>query len=155
MISMQTFQLAQLNIAQARDAMDSALMKGFVDRLEEINLLAESSAGFIWRLQTEEGDATSIQAFDDPALIVNMSVWQDLDSLKSYVYKTAHVELIKDREAWFNKISMAHQVLWWVPEGHQPSVDEAKQRLKHLELHGPSDYAFTFAKPFDMFEVDR
>ncbi|WP_022951149.1 DUF3291 domain-containing protein [Leucothrix mucor] len=145
---MQDHYLAQLNIAQAIDTMDSATMKGFVDRLDEINALADNSPGFVWRLQTEEGDATTIQAFDDPMLIVNMSVWTDLDALKNYVYKSIHVELIRDRSAWFNKLVTAHQVLWWVPVGHIPTVEEAKAKLQHLEDNGPSEQAFTFAKPF-------
>ena len=144
---MTDFHLAQINIAQARDAMESAVMKGFVDRLDEINELADVSAGFVWRLQTEEGDATAIQAFDDPAMIVNMSVWEDLVSLKHYVYKSAHVELIRDRDAWFHKIKNVHQVLWWIPKGHVPTVQEGKEKLAILEQLGPSQEAFTFAKP--------
>ena len=128
-------------------------MKGFVDRLDEINALADDSPGFVWRLQTEEGDATSIQAFDDPNLIVNMSAWENIESLKNFVYKTAHVELIRDRDAWFSKIKTVHQVLWWIPAGHLPSVEEGKERLAGLEANGPNPAAFTFAKPFPVPEV--
>lgn len=124
-------------------------MKGFVDRLDEINGIADSSAGFIWRLQTEEGDATTIQAFDDPLLLVNLSVWNDIDSLKSFVYKSLHVELIQDRDAWFKKMRESHQALWWIPEGHIPSVEEAKEKLACLQANGPSEVAFTFARSFD------
>ena len=124
-------------------------MKGFVARLDEINSLADKSPGFIWRLQTEEGDATSIQAFDDPSLIVNMSVWENIEALKKFVYKSQHVELIRDRDAWFNKILNAHQTLWWVPIGHKPSVNEGKEKLAFLQLKGPSKEAFTFSKPFE------
>lgn len=140
--------LAQINIALARDNMESETMKGFVDRLDEINELADQSPGFIWRLQTEDGDATSIQAFTDPNLIVNMSVWEDIESLKNFVYRSMHVELIKDREAWFKKIASAHQVLWWVQEGHEPSIKEAKERIEHFNANGSSAHAFSFAKPF-------
>ena len=142
------YQLAQINIAKARAAMDSDVMKGFVDRLDEINALADEASGFVWRLQTEAGDATSIQAFEDPDLIVNMSVWQDIDSLKNYVYKSRHVELIRDRDAWFSKIAESHQALWWIPKGHIPTVEEGKERLQLLEANGPSEQAFTFARPF-------
>ncbi len=145
---MTDYHLAQLNIAQAQDTMDSRTMQGFVERLDEINALADHSPGFVWRLQTAEGDATSIQAFDDPLLIVNMSVWTDLESLKNYVYKTNHVELIRDRSAWFHKLTKSHQVLWWVPIGHLPTVEEGKARLQHLDENGSSESAFTFAKPF-------
>lgn len=123
-------------------------MRGFVQRLDEINALADTSPGFVWRLQTEEGDATSIQAFDDPLLIVNMSVWADLYSLKNFVYRSMHVDLIRDRDAWFNKIQVAHQALWWVPAGHTPTVVEGKKRLASLQELGPHAEAFTFAKPF-------
>ena len=143
---MTDYYLAQMNIAKARDTMDSDTMKGFVDRLDEINALADNSVGFVWRLQTEEGDSTSIQAFNDPDMLVNMSVWEDINSLKNYVYKTVHVELIRDREAWFHKIEESHQVLWWVPQGYTPSVEEGKSKLLHLQENGPSAEAFTFAR---------
>lgn len=146
---MNHYHLAQINIAKAKGSMDSKVMKGFVDRLDEINSLAEKSPGFVWRLQTEKGDATSIQAFDDSTLIVNMSVWEDIETLKEFVYKSLHVELIRDRDAWFNKITNAHQALWWVPVGHIPSVEEGKEKLNLLQLKGPSKEAFTFSKPFE------
>lgn len=145
---MEELHLAQMNIAQAKDSMESEIMRGFAKRLDEINALADKSPGFVWRLQTEDGDATSIQAFEDPMLIVNMSVWEDFESLKKYVYRSAHVELIRDRDAWFNKIKRVHQTLWWTPAGHVPSVGEGKERLALLQEQGPSSEAFTFAKPF-------
>lgn len=145
---MEELHLAQMNIAQAKDSMESETMRGFAKRLDEINALADKSPGFVWRLQTEDGDATSIQAFEDPMLIVNMSVWEDFESLKKYVYRSAHVELIRDRDAWFNKIKGVHQTLWWTPAGHVPSVGEGKERLALLQEQGPSSEAFTFAKPF-------
>lgn len=146
---MNNFHLAQINIAQAQDEMDTVIMKGFVNRLEEINALADDADGFIWRLQSEQGDSTAIRVFDDPLLLVNMSVWEDIASLKNFVYRTAHVELIQDREAWFNKIAQKHQALWWVPAGHIPTVEEGKERLDYLREHGPSAHAFIFAKPFE------
>ena len=145
---MNHYHLAQINIAKAQGSMDSEVMKGFVDRLDEINNLADKSPGFVWRLQTEDGDATSIQAFDDPSIIVNMSVWENIETLKNFVYKSLHVDLIRDRDAWFNKIINAHQVLWWIPVGHIPSVSEGKEKLELLELKGPSSEAFTFSEPF-------
>ena len=145
---MDNFHLAQINVAQAKDHMESSTMQGFVSRLDEINAIADHADGFVWRLQTEEGDAISIQAFEDERLIVNMSVWQDVASLKHYVYKSMHVELIQARDAWFDKIQTVHQALWWVPAGHIPSVDEGKARLALLQGKGPSAEAFTFSKPF-------
>jgi hypothetical protein len=143
------YHLAQINIANSRAARDDEIMKGFVDRLAEINGLADGSPGFVWRLQTEEGDATEIQAFDDPLLLVNMSVWESIDALKSYVYKSLHVELIQDRDAWFKKMQKSHQALWWIPAGHTPSIEEAKAKLEYLEANGPSEVAFTFARSFE------
>ena len=145
---MPEYEIAQLNIAKAQATMDSDTMKGFVDRLEEINALADQSPGFVWRLQTDEGDAITIQAFDDPMLIVNMSVWENIESLKHFVYKSIHIELVRDREAWFSKMLQAHQVLWWIPAGHIPSVEEGKEKLQHIEENGPTEHAFTFAKSF-------
>jgi len=142
------FHLAQINVAQAKDEMDTEVMAGFVSRLDEINAIADQSSGFVWRLQSEEGDATSIRVFNDPLLIVNMSVWEDIESLKSFVYKSFHVELIRDSEAWFNKLGMPHQALWWVTQGLLPTVEEAKQKLEHLQLHGASNVSFNFSKVF-------
>lgn len=142
------YQLAQINIAQARAEMDHEIMADFVSRLEEINSLADQSPGFVWRLQSDDGDSTSIRVFDNALLLVNMSVWEDIESLKQYVYRSAHVELIRDRDAWFTKFQSAHQALWWVPQGHIPSPEEGKERLAHLETNGPSKFAFTFAKPY-------
>jgi len=139
-------QIAQINVAQAKAEMDSDTMSGFVSRLDEINAIADKSPGFIWRLQTEEGDATSIRIFDDSLLIVNMSVWEDIEALKAFVYKSLHVELIRDREAWFNKLGTAHQALWWIPQSHIPTIQEAKEKLEHIRQHGPSQQAFTFGK---------
>ncbi len=147
---MPAYHLAQINIAQAKDQMESDVMKGFVERLDEINALAEASPGFIWRLQDESGNASEIQVFDDPLLLINMSVWQDIDSLKHYVYRSAHVDLLRDRDAWFNKTVQAHQALWWVPAGHVPSEREGVERLQHLQQHGPTAMAFTFARPQSM-----
>jgi hypothetical protein len=145
---MAEYHLAQINIAQARDEMTSETMHGFASRLDEINHLAESSPGFIWRLQDDSGDATSIQAFDDPMLIINISVWSDVESLKQFVYRSVHVDLIRDRDAWFHKIPQMHQALWWVPAGHTPSVEEGKAVLERLQAEGPGPEAFTFARAY-------
>ena len=142
------YQLAQVNIAQAKAEMDSESMMGFTSRLDEVNAMADKALGFVWRLQSEEGDATSIRVFNDPLLLVNMSVWEDIDSLKNFVYKTVHVELIRDREAWFEKLETMHQALWWVAEGHIPTTEEAQQKLESLRKNGPSQDVFTFGKNF-------
>jgi hypothetical protein len=142
------YHLAQINLAKAVAALDSPLMAGFVSRLNEINALAEQAKGFIWRLQSEAGDATSIRVFDDPNIYINMSVWETPEDLKNFVYRSAHVELIRDREAWFSRLSVQHQAAWWVPAGYRPSADEGRERLLHLREQGPSAIAFTLARPF-------
>jgi Domain of unknown function (DUF3291) len=144
-----THHLAQLNIGRIKDAMDSPVMAGFANNLDRINALADQTEGFVWRLQTDEGDATALRPFaDDDTMLVNMSVWTDLGALSGYVYKSAHVELMRNRREWFHRLDEAFMVLWWVPAGHIPTVTEAIDRLEHLRLHGPSAHAFTFAKNF-------
>jgi heme-degrading monooxygenase HmoA len=142
------YHLAQINIARAVADLDSPLMAGFVSRLEEINALAEQAKGFVWRLQADSGDATSIRAFDDPRTYINMSVWETPEDLKNFVYRSAHVELIRDREAWFSRLSEQHQAAWWVIAGHRPSATEGRDRLLKLREQGPSGNAFTLARPF-------
>lgn len=142
------FELAQLNIGIIRAPMDSPVMAGFADNLERINALAEATPGFVWRLQTEDGDATGIRPFDAPDILVNMSVWQSVESLHRYVYHSAHVEFMRRRREWFTPMKEAFLVLWWVPAGHRPSVGEGVARLERLRMHGPSAEAFTFRHPY-------
>lgn len=144
---MSTYHLAQLNIAWMKAPLASPQMADFVANLERINALAEGSPGYIWRLQDEAGDATAIRPFGDEVL-VNMSLWRDVQSLSDYVYKSAHTEMLKRRREWFERVEQAHQVLWWVPTGHRPSVDEAAERLAHLREHGATEHAFTFRHAF-------
>ena len=141
---MAAFQLAQVNIARMKAPLESPVMVSFVARLEEINKLADASPGFVWRLQTEAGNATYLRPYDDDRILFNMSVWETIEALKDYVYRTAHAELLRDRRNWFEHFSGSQLALWWVPAGHVPSVDEAKKRLAYLEEHGPSQFAFTF-----------
>jgi hypothetical protein len=143
-----TYQLAQVNVARLLASLDSPLLAGFVSALEPINALADASAGFVWRLQTPDGDATSIRAFEDDMIIVNMSVWQSLDALADFVYRSPHVQVMRDRKQWFEHMREAYMTLWWIRAGHIPTVDEAKERLEHLRAHGPTAYAFTFKRPF-------
>lgn len=142
------YQLAQLNVARAKAPLDTPVMEGFVSQLDTINALAERSEGFVWRLQTEDGNATSIRASDDPLLIVNMSVWESLEALRSYVYRSDHMNVFRNRASWFEKIEAPILVLWWVPQGTLPRVEQGMARLKYLRLHGPSQLAFTFKDSF-------
>jgi len=145
---MAKYHLAQVNIALAKGEMDTELMNGFVSRLDEINAMADNAEGFVWRLQTDDGDSTAIRIFDKPLLLVNMSVWESVDTLKNFVYTSAHVELIRDRQAWFHKFVDAHQALWWIPVGHIPTTEEAKEKLEYIQENGSSPLAFHFGKPF-------
>jgi hypothetical protein len=140
--------VAQVNIAQLRAPIDSPQLADFVALLEPINELADRSAGFVWRLQTEDGDATAIRAFDDDRIIVNMSVWESLDDLGTFVYATGHLELLRRRREWFDRLAESHLALWWVPAGTQPDVAESERRLTHLREHGPSSRAFTLREPY-------
>jgi Domain of unknown function (DUF3291) len=145
---MSAYQLAQLNIGVIKGPMDSPVMADFAGSLDRINALAESMPGFVWRLQTEEGDATAIRPFENENMLVNMSVWRDVESLNTYVYSSAHVELMRRRREWFERMNEAFLVLWWVPQGHVPSVEEALARLERLRADGPTAQAFTFRHAF-------
>jgi len=145
---MTQFHLAQMNIAQGKALMDSAEMSEFVALLDEINQLADEAPGFIWRLQDANGSAVSICAFNDPKVLVNMSVWQDQQSLFNYVYKTAHSKVMSRRKEWFDHMKDAYQVLWWIDAGTIPTVEEAKVRLNSLRENGPTTFAFNFKNTF-------
>jgi hypothetical protein len=145
---MQRYHLAQVNIGRMRAPLDDAVMAGFVARLDEINALADASPGFVWRLQTEAGNATYLRPYDDDRILFNFSIWESIESLRDYVYKTAHAELLRHRRNWFEQFSGAFLALWWVPRGYIPGIDEAKKRLAHLEEHGPTQFAFTFKTTF-------
>jgi Domain of unknown function (DUF3291) len=141
--------LAQVNIGRARGATTDAVMQGFMSRLEEINALAERTPGFVWRLQTEDGDATAVRPYADERIMINMSVWADLDSLRDYVFRSAHAAVMRRRREWFERFESVYLALWWVPAGHRPTVKEAVARLAHLEAHGPMPFAFSFQQAFD------
>jgi hypothetical protein len=143
------YHIAQVNLGRIRAELDDPIMAGFVNRLEEINALADASPGFVWRLQTNEGNATYFRPFGDERTLLNMSVWKDIDSLRHYVYQTAHRELLRQRHAWFEKFEGSYTALWWVPVGHIPGIDEAKRRIAHLDTHGPTQFAFRFKSVFE------
>jgi hypothetical protein len=144
---MSGYQLAQLNIGVPQGPIDSAVMADFVAQLDEINQLAERSRGFVWRLKDEANNATSFRPFDDDTLM-NLSVWEDPVALRDYVYRSAHSTVMKRRREWFQHMKEANLVLWWVPSGHRPTIEEAVERLRILRSHGPCDRAFTFGKLF-------
>ncbi|MEZ9858560.1 DUF3291 domain-containing protein [Vibrio splendidus] len=147
--------LAQLNIALAKYPLDAPEIKEFVDNLELVNGIAESSEGFVWRLKDESGGATNIQAFDDPNMIVNMSVWDSVDSLKNFMFRTHHRDFMRRKGDWFHRLPEDTYVLWWIEEDDIPTLEEAIERLEHLREVGDTPYAFTFKTNFTESEAPK
>jgi hypothetical protein len=145
---MTTYHLAQVNIGRIKAPLDDPRMAGFMNRLDELNALADRSPGFVWRLQTSEGNATYFRPYDDDRILMNMSVWENVEALRNYVYRTVHIELVRQRQEWFETFASNYLALWWVPAGHKPGIDEAKKRIAHLDTHGPTEYAFNFKTVF-------
>ncbi len=155
---MRSVELAQLNIARAVAPLDDPLMDGFVTRLAEINGIAERSPGYVWRLTDVLGsDATGVRAYDDPLVIVNLTVWTGIDPLFDFAYRSTHVEVLRARRDWFVPLDGPTLVLWWVRAGVRPTIEEAVARLDHLAANGPTARAFTMKARFgpDWAELDR
>lgn len=146
------YHIAQVNIGRVRAPIEDPLMAGFVARFDDLNALADRSPGFVWRLQTSEGNATYFRPYDDDRILMNMSVWETIEALRHYVYRTVHAELLRQRHEWFEKFAGTYTALWWVPAGHRPGIDEARKRLAHLETYGPTEFAFTFKTTFQADE---
>ena len=143
-----TWQIAQLNIASALYPLDDPRMSGFVGQTDDVNALAERSPGFVWRHESDSDDDEEAAVAEDPSLIVNLSVWDSIESLHDFAYRSAHKLALSDRQQWFRRIDGAYQVLWWVPAGYQPDLQEAMNKLKLLDSQGPSPDAFTFKSRF-------
>src|SRR3954451_22087469 len=142
------FHLAQVNISRLLAPLDSDLLHDFVAALDPVNASGDAAPGFVWRLQTEDGDATAVRIFDDPDLIVNLTVWTDLASLGDFAFGTPHVEIMRQRRTWFAKPTEAMTALWWIPAGTRPTVADAEQRLLALRREGPTRFAFSLRTPF-------
>jgi len=142
------YHLAQINIARMVAPLTAPGMAGFVNQLEAINALADDSPGFVWRLQTEDGDATALRVFADERILVNMPVWETVEALYEYTYRTAHAGVFRNRKQWFERLDGPHLALWWIPAGQIPSPEEGKQRLVLLAEQGPTPEAFTFKQRF-------
>ena len=147
-MAQQRFHIAQVNIAQLRAPIDDPLLAGFVARLDDINALADAASGFVWRLQTDAGNATALRPYEDDRVLFNLSVWESPEALREFVYRSGHAEVMRQRKSWFERFDGMYYALWWVSAGHIPSIGEAKERLEHLQRHGESSHAFTFAKLF-------
>lgn len=142
------YHIAQINIARMLAPIDDPLMSDFVSQLPPVNTLAETSPGFVWRLQSESGDATGIRVYDDEMIIINLTVWESVVSLREYVYKGAHQAVLRERKRWFEKFDGPYYALWWIPAGHLPTAEEGRQRMEYLREHGDTDFAFSFKKIF-------
>jgi heme-degrading monooxygenase HmoA len=145
--------LAQVNIGRMREPLDSPLLADFVAALDPVNAAADTAPGFVWRLQTEDGNATAVHAFEwdragSAGVLVNMSVWESVEALAAYVYSDTHREVLRRRRQWFERMAEAQTALWWIPRGHTPTTDEAEQRVIHLREFGPTPYAFTLKEHF-------
>ena len=143
------YNLAQINISKSKGAADSPVMASFMENIDEVNAIAEGSDGFKWRLKSDEGNATSIKIFEDDMIIVNMSVWRDMEAFKDFVFKGLHVAMMRRRNEWFEKSDFSNLALWWIPEGHIPTTDEAKAKLEKIALEGDTKEAFRFKNLFE------
>jgi hypothetical protein len=148
------FHLAQINIGRILDTTDSELMSGFMNQLDEINGLADNSPGFVWRLVSEDNNATSLRPYADPFMLINISVWETIEDLHNYVYRSLHNRPLARRKEWFERMDTPIFALWWVPAGHIPTVEEGKERIELLTRLGPTPEAFTFKNSFPPPEGD-
>jgi hypothetical protein len=141
--------IAQFNISIEKAPLDDPLMQDFVNSLAHVNQAADETDGFVWRLHDDSGNATDMRVFDDKRIIFNLSVWKSIELLKKFVYHNQHMSILKRRREWFETNAKRSYVLWWVPENHRPSTEEAKARLFHLQEKGPTPFAFTFDQVFE------
>lgn len=146
------YHIAVFNIARMLGEIDSPVMQEFADNLDPINALGEQSPGFVWRLKSDNGNATSIRIYDDPYMIVNLSVWETIDSVFQFTYYTAHTDYFRRRREWFEKFDLPLLTLWWVPVGHEPTALESKARLEYFQEHGATPHAFTFKQRYTVDE---
>ncbi|MAU70510.1 MAG: hypothetical protein CML04_00300 [Pseudozobellia sp.] len=145
---MSEYHLAQVNIARILEPLDSPVMEGFVNNLDRINGIAEASPGFVWRLKGDDNNATALRVFEDDFLIINMSVWESKEALFNFTYASQHAGVLRRKKEWFQQMVDRHMCLWYVEKGVEPSPEEAKERLKYLNEHGETPYAFSFKGKF-------
>lgn len=146
---MSDWHLAQFNIAKTRYPVEDLRMSGFVDNLDRINALGDDSPGWIWRYSTDSGNSMDERIFDDPDIALNFTIWEDVESLKDYTYRSEHKDFLRRRREWFVEMpEWPIVVLWWVPAGIIPTLSEAKARLVQLRDNGPTFEAFTFREAF-------
>ncbi len=143
-----TYHIAQINIVEARYPLTDPRMKGFVDQLPKVNAEGENSPGFVWILKDETETAVNFVIFNNPDILVNLSVWETIAALKDFIYKGDHLKAFIRRKEWFLPMKKSHLALWWIPKGYIPTLAEAEQKLEKLWTEGPSAEAFTFRKMF-------
>ena len=146
------YHLAQLNLGLFAAPLETDRMAEFRNALDPINTIAESSPGFVWRLKDDDGGSSSyvdVPGTDDPLMAPNLSVWHDLESLKHFMYKSGHASYLRRRNEWFAKQDKPFNVLWWIPAGEIPTLEDAVKRLEYLTEHGPTDHGWPLTKPFD------
>ena len=148
-----TFHLAQYNVARLLAPLDDLSLADFVAELNRINTLGDRSPGFVWRLKTEDGTSTSVRVGDDERVLVNFTVWESVEALFEYAYHSDHARVFRRRREWFEAASQPYLVMWWIPAGHIPTIDEAEARLARLRAHGPTPDAFTFKQRFPAPEL--
>lgn len=150
-----SWQLAQVKVGRLRAPVDDPMIADFKNALDRINAVADGTPGFVWRLQTEEGNATSLRpVVDDVLVAINMSVWESIEALGEYAYRSDHTAFLRRRREWFERYGSAYLALWWIPAGHIPTIDEALERLARLDALGLSPFAFTFRHPFPPPDAD-
>lgn len=142
------YHLAQYNIAWLVAPLDDPRIADFTNNIARVNQLAEEAPGFVWRHQTDDGDSTGVRIRDDDRILINFSVWESVEALHAFAFRTKHADYFRRRREWFEHEDETYAVLWWVPEGHEPTVDEAETKLGYLKEHGPSEQAFTFKRRF-------
>lgn len=147
-MTLHRYYLAQVNVGRLAAPLDSPQIAPFVALLDEVNALADRSPGFVWRLQDSAGNATAIQPFDDDRILVNLSLWTDIESLRAYVYRGDHAAAMRKRREWFLPFDGPYLALWWLPAEQRPTAMEARERLEHLQTHGETQEAFSFKRPF-------
>ncbi|MEX0785130.1 MAG: DUF3291 domain-containing protein [Dehalococcoidia bacterium] len=145
---MADFHIAQYNIARMRAPLEDLIMAGFVSRLDELNHLGDRTPGFVWRHQEADGTSTSVRPYEDERIIINLTVWESIEALHEFTYRSDHGPVYAARHTWFEPMDGPTLVLWWVTAGHRPDVAEAKARLDLLQQHGPSPEAFTMKRRF-------
>ncbi len=142
------YHLCHLNIGPARAPLFDPVMEGFVANLDRINSLAYESPGFVWHLQIDIHNPEHLAMYGVPGLLFNLSVWESVEALQNYVYRGEHAKMMQMRRQWFGEMHTPNYVLWWIPAGELPTLEEGKLRIAHLTEHGPSEYAFSFKQSF-------